>query len=112
MDFNGTLLSYDLPPDSMNLFGKKFPCDKCKSSFKSQEDLVNHARHVHHQTIVKCGECGQEFVHEADRLHHARKEHQEKMEGRIHKSEHKHETKSPSHQDEVDAHTIKFSDNF
>ena len=96
----------------MNLFPKKFACEQCKEKFKSQEDLVSHARHGHHRDVVKCTECGQEFIHEADRLHHARKEHQEKMEHRIHKSDHKHENKSPSPQDEVDAHTRNFSDNF
>ncbi len=96
----------------MKLFAKKFQCEQCKEEFKTQEDLISHARHVHHHPVVKCTECGQEFIHEADRLHHARKEHQEKMEHRIHKSEHKHENKSPSPQDEVDAHTRNFSDNF
>ena len=96
----------------MKLFGKKFKCDQCKSAFSDNEKLIDHARHVHHQDIVKCTECGMEFVHEADRLHHARKEHEEKMARRLHKSEHKHEKESPSPQDEVDAHTRNFSDNF
>jgi hypothetical protein len=56
-------------------------------------------------------ECGIEFIHEADRLHHARKEHEEKLAKRNHKSEHKHEQKSPSPQDEVDKHTGNFGDN-
>lgn len=97
---------------NMNIFGKKFKCDQCKLKFSKYEDLINHARHDHHHAIVKCANCGKEFIHEADRLHHARKEHEEKMERRIHKTEHKHENKSPSPQDEVDAHTRNFSDNF
>ncbi|MDE1830528.1 MAG: hypothetical protein KGI25_09415 [Thaumarchaeota archaeon] len=96
----------------MKLFGNKFKCDQCKSEFSKNEDMINHARHEHHRDIVKCTECGMEFVHEADRLHHVRKEHEEKLAKRSHKSEHKHETESPSPQDEVDAHTRNFSDNF
>ncbi len=96
----------------MDLFNKKFSCDQCKTRFKSYQELISHARHEHHHPIVKCDICGQEFIHEADRLHHTRKEHEEKMAQRSHKTEHKHENKSPSPQDEVDAHTRNFSDNF
>lgn len=96
----------------MKFFSKKFNCDNCDSKFSKYEELISHARHVHHHAIVKCTGCEKEFIHEADRLHHARKEHAEKMERRIHKSEHKHENKTPSPQDEVDQHTRKFSDNF
>lgn len=95
----------------MNFFKKKFKCDQCKSSFDVYDDLIKHARHNHNHTIAKCEHCGKEFVHEKDRLHHAREEHQKKMEGRIHKNEHKHENKTPSPQDEVDAHTRTFGDN-
>lgn len=94
----------------MKLFGK-FNCDQYKSKFSKYEELINHARHEHGHAIVKCDQCGKEFVHEKDRLHHARKEHKEKMEKRIHKSEHKHEDKTTP-QDEVDKHTRNFSDNF
>jgi len=96
---------------NMNIFGKKFKCEQCKSKFSKYEDLISHARHEHHHVIVKCTECGKEFIHESDRLHHARKEHEEKMARRRHKDEHKHENKSPSPQDEVDAHTRNFGDN-
>ena len=96
----------------MKLFGNKFKCDQCDSKFSKYEELISHARHVHHHAIVKCTGCGKEFIHEADRLHHARKEHEEKMLRRVHKSEHKHENKTPSPQDEVDQHTRNFSDNF
>ncbi|MGC1425835.1 MAG: C2H2-type zinc finger protein [Nitrosotalea sp.] len=96
----------------MDLFKKKLKCKQCTMKFTLYDDLIKHMRHEHHHEIVKCEECGKEFVHEVDRLHHSREEHKKKMEGRIHKSEHKHEDKSPSTQDEVDAHMRKFSDNF
>jgi uncharacterized Zn finger protein len=96
----------------MKLFRKKISCEQCKEKFETYQELISHARHQHHRTIVKCTECGMEFIHESDRLHHARKEHEEKMLRRNHKDEHKHENKSPSPQDEVDAHTRNFSDNF
>lgn len=96
----------------MKFFSSKFKCEQCKSKFAKYEELINHARHIHQHPIVKCSECGKEFIHEADRLHHVRKEREEKMERRIHKSEHKHEQKKPSPQDDVDKHTRNFSDNF
>ena len=96
----------------MDIFKKKFKCEQCTTKFTLYEDLIKHMRHDHHHhEIVKCNECGKEFVHEKDRLHHSREEHQQKIKGRNHKSEHKHEDKSPSAQDEVDAHMRKFSDN-
>lgn len=101
-----------IPQLHMNIFGKKFKCDKCKSTFSKYDDLINHSRRDHHHAIIKCMECGKEFIYEEDRLYHARKEHEEKMARRSHKTEHKHENKSPSPQDEVDAHTRNFSDNF
>lgn len=96
----------------MKFFGKKFNCDQCKLKFSKYEDLIAHARHDHHCEIVKCTGCGKEFIHEKDRLQHVRKEHEDKMFRRIHKTEHKHDLKSPSPQDEVDDHTRNFSDNF
>ena len=96
----------------MNLFHKKLQCEQCNKKFASYEDLVDHVRHQHHHAIVKCNNCGKEFIHEKDRLHHSREEHQEKVKGRVHKNEHKHENKAPSPQDEVDAHMRNFSDNF
>lgn len=96
----------------MNLFDKKFHCDQCKDGFKTHEELIDHARHKHKHQIAKCNECGQEFIHETDRFHHMRKEHEEKLTKRTHKSEHKHEVKNPNPQDEVDAHTRNFGDNF
>lgn len=95
----------------MNLFWKKFNCDKCKSKFSKYEELISHARHEHHHEIIKCTECGKEFIYEADRLHHSRKEHEKKMFGRIHKYGDRQEKKSPSSvQDNVDKYTGHFSD--
>ena len=70
----------------MRFFGKKLECVHCKMKFSTNEELVDHARHSHHQTIAKCSECGKEFVHEKDRFHHAKKEHEKKMERRRQKS--------------------------
>jgi len=95
----------------MNLFWKKFKCDKCKSKFSKYGDLISHTRHDHHHEIIKCIECGKEFIYEADRLHHSRKEHEKKMFRRIHKYGDKHEKKSPSSiRDNVDKYTGHFSD--
>jgi hypothetical protein len=92
---------------------KEDVCDQCGEKFANHEDLINHARHVHHHTIVKCHECGKEFVHEKDRLHHVREEHEKKVEGREQKNLHRHEIKNPTRpQADVDAHTKNFSDNF
>ncbi|MGI0101817.1 MAG: hypothetical protein ACREA7_04385 [Nitrosotalea sp.] len=96
----------------MKIFSKKFSCDQCKNKFESHEELISHASHEHHHDIIKCTECGQEFIHEKDRLHHARKEHKQKLARCLHRSEHKHEIKNPSPQDEVDAHARNFGDNF
>jgi DNA-directed RNA polymerase subunit M/transcription elongation factor TFIIS len=57
-------------------------CGDCKEKMESYNDLINHARHVHHKRIVKCSGCGKEFIHEKDRLHHAREEHQQKVKSR------------------------------
>jgi len=37
-------------------------CDLCGKEFDINEDLITHARHVHHQPILKYHECGKEFV--------------------------------------------------
>jgi len=88
-------------------------CDQCGEKFANHEDLISHARHVHHLTIVKCHECGKEFIHEKDRLHHVREEHENKVESREQKNLHRHEIKEPTApQADVDAHTKNFSDNF
>jgi hypothetical protein len=50
-----------------------------------KHELIAHARHVHHDIIVKCNYCGREFIHEKDQLHHVREEHKQKVDYRIHK---------------------------
>ncbi len=32
--------------------------DLCGEEFGSYEDLIAHARHVHHDPVMKCHECG------------------------------------------------------
>ena len=95
---------------------EKHVCEQCGEKFRNYEDLISHARHVHHHPIVKCDECGKEFVHEKDRLHHSREEHEKKVESREYKNLNRghHEKKNdyPKPQEDVDQHTAKFSDNF
>jgi RNase P subunit RPR2 len=67
---------------------KENVCDQCGEKFVNHEELISHARHVHHHTIVKCHECGKEFIHEKDRLHHVREEHKKKVESREQKNLH------------------------
>jgi hydrogenase maturation factor HypF (carbamoyltransferase family) len=57
-------------------------CNQCGEKFTKYEDLISHARHIHHHPIVKCDECGKEFIYEKDRLHHVREEHKKKVESR------------------------------
>lgn len=61
---------------------EKDVCEQCGEKFAKHEDLISHARHIHHHPIVKCHECGKEFIHEKDRLHHVREEHKKKVENR------------------------------
>jgi uncharacterized Zn finger protein len=70
---------------------EKDVCDQCGEKFTKYEDLINHARHIHHYPIVKCNECGKEFIHEKDRLHHVREEHKKKIESRQLKNLHQRE---------------------
>ena len=86
--------------------------DQCGEKFGNYDDLIKHALHIHHHTIVKCQYCGKEFIHEKDRLHHAREEHEKELvDYRIHKDEYKGKTiKSP--QEEVNEHMRNFGDNF
>lgn len=70
----------------MKFFSKhKNKCEQCDEVFISYNELMHHARHVHHHTIVKCTGCSKEFIHEKDRLHHSRIEHEEKMQKRSQK---------------------------
>jgi uncharacterized Zn finger protein len=87
-------------------------CSHCGQKFKNYDELVAHARHVHHDTIVKCKECGKVFLHEKDRLHHVRKQHEEKVDYRTHKDSYKTTKKVGSPQDQVDDSTKNFGDNF
>jgi uncharacterized C2H2 Zn-finger protein len=92
---------------------EKDVCDQCGETFTKYEDLISHARHIHHQPIVKCDECGKEFIHEKDRLHHVREEHEKKVESREHKNLHQRERKdSSTPQADVDVHMRNFSDYF
>ena len=34
-------------------------CDQCGQKFKKYDELIAHARHVHHDTIVKCKTMGE-----------------------------------------------------
>ena len=69
----------------MDLFNwNKNVCDLCSQKFGSYDDLIDHARHLHHHTIFKCHECGREFIHEKDRLHHMREEQEKKVDYRTH----------------------------
>lgn len=95
----------------MDFFHHKFKCEKDDEKFDTYEELIDHARKIHHQTILKCNKCGKLFIHEKDRLHHVREEHEKEMDARVHKHEHKHEH-STSPQDEVDSHMRNYGDNF
>ena len=97
----------------MGLFQRKRNiCDECNKKFLHYEELVEHARHIHHHVIVKCDGCGKQFIHEKDRLHHVREEHNKKVDYRTHRSEHAHKKKTSSIQDQVDEKNKNFSDNF
>lgn len=85
-------------------------CEQCGEEFAKYEDLINHARQIHHHLVVNCQECGKEFIHEKNRLHHVREEHERRMEAREHKNLHEHKGSSP--QGDVDVHRKNFSDNF
>ena len=72
---------------------------------------VADAKHVHHDTIVKCHDCGQVFIHEKDRLHHVREEHEQKADYRTDKDSYTTKKIGPP-QDQVDESTKNFGDNF
>jgi uncharacterized C2H2 Zn-finger protein len=95
----------------MNFFHhKKFVCEQDKEKFETYQELIDHSRHVHHITILKCNGCGKEFIHEKDRLHHVREEHEKELDRREHKDEYTKAVKRP--QEEIDENSRKFSDNF
>jgi DNA-directed RNA polymerase subunit RPC12/RpoP len=86
-------------------------CAHCGQKFDKYDELVAHARHVHHDTVVKCHDCGKVFIHEKDRLHHVREEHEQKVDYRTHKDSYKTKKIGPP-QDQVDESTKNFGDNF
>lgn len=90
------------------LHRNKNKCDQCNEKFSSYDELIHHARHVHHHAIVKCSDCGKEFIHEKDRLHHQREEHEMKMKKRNHKESFRKTFVKP--QDEVEERSKHFSD--
>lgn len=53
----------------MGLFGKKYKCDTCGASFKSQNELMEHSK-MHMQgsqaSSFKCEACGMSFPTQAD----------------------------------------------
>jgi uncharacterized C2H2 Zn-finger protein len=94
----------------MNFFHhKKFVCEEDNQKFETYEELIDHSRHIHHITILKCNGCGKEFIHEKDRLHHVREEHGKELDRREHKDEYKKVVKNP--EQDMDEHSRKFSDN-
>jgi hypothetical protein len=101
----------------VDFFRKKYKCDDDGLKFETYNGLIEHARKIHHYTILKCNKCGKQFFHEKDRLHHVREEHGKAMDARVHKNEHKHKKEgSPQGrgrpQEEVNSHTKNFGDNF
>ena len=93
----------------MNLFKRnKNKCEQCNEKFETHEELIHHARHIHHHPIVKCTGCDKEFIHEKDRLHHSRKEHQDMLHERSYRESHPEERGTP--QERVDRHTSHFDD--
>lgn len=97
--------------DLLHHHKEKNVCDECGEKFAKYEDLINHAKHIHHHPIVKCNECGREFIHEKDRLHHVREEHEQKIDSREHKNLHEHKP-GLTPQEDVDINRRNFSDNF
>ncbi|HEY6534574.1 MAG TPA: hypothetical protein VIY08_02015 [Candidatus Nitrosocosmicus sp.] len=73
----------------MDLFKKKHKCDTDGEKFDTYEQLIEHARKIHHYTILKCNKCRKQFFHEKDRLHHVREEHGKEMDVRTHKNDYK-----------------------
>ncbi len=56
----------------------KNKCEECDEKFATYDELIHHARHIHHHSIIKCTGCGKEFIYEKDRFHHAKEEHEKK----------------------------------
>ena len=60
-------------------------CKLCTEKFSNNEELVQHAKKVHHQPVTRCHECGMEFLHVEDRLHHVQQEKERKIDRRRHR---------------------------
>jgi uncharacterized protein with PIN domain len=60
------------------LHRNKNKCEQCNEKFTTYDELIHHARHIHHHSIIKCTGCGKEFIYEKDRFHHAKEEHEKK----------------------------------
>ncbi len=62
----------------MGLFGKKYKCDTCGASFKSQNELMEHGK-IHMQSSqtgsFKCQACGMSFQSQADLRQHTQRTH-------------------------------------
>ena len=67
------------------LHRSKNQCKICHERFDKHQDLIEHARKVHHQSIIRCRNCGMEFLHEEDRLHHVQEEKEKKVDRRRHR---------------------------
>ena len=42
----------------MDFFRKKYKCDDDGLKFETYNGLIEHARKIHHYTILKCNKCG------------------------------------------------------
>ena len=67
------------------LHRQKNHCRLCNERFGRQQELVEHAKKVHRQAVIKCRNCGMEFLHEEDRLHHVQQEKEKKVDLRRHR---------------------------
>lgn len=67
------------------LHRSKNQCKQCHERFDKHQDLIQHARKVHHQSVIRCRNCGMEFLHEEDRLHHVQDEKEKEADRRRHR---------------------------
>jgi len=67
------------------LHREKNLCKVCRTRFNKHQELIQHAKKVHHQSVMKCHSCGMEFLHEEDRLHHVQQEKEKKIDIRRHR---------------------------
>jgi uncharacterized C2H2 Zn-finger protein len=69
-------------------FLKKYKCEEDGEKFENYDKLIEHARKIHHRTILKCSKCKKQFYREKDRFRHVHEEHGKEMDFRAHKNEH------------------------